>query len=117
MTYSADPSANKGNEHPEKRSVPRYALIATAEIVEPSSGVRMSGRISEIGRKGCYLDVLNTLPIGTRLKLRISRDRGTFFADATIRYVHEGIGMGLEFDGIAPDQLKLLDAWLAELND
>jgi PilZ domain len=99
----------------EKRSVPRFSLIASAEIIEPASGVHISGRISEISRKGCYLDVLNTLPVGTRLRLTVSRDQGTFTCTARIIYVQEGMGMGIAYVDVPPDQLKILDGWLAEL--
>jgi len=74
----------------------------------------MSGRISEISRKGCYLDVLNTLPIGTRLRLTISRDQGVFTSQARIIYVQQGMGMGIAFVDVPPDQAKILDGWLAE---
>jgi hypothetical protein len=98
-----------------RRSVPRYPLIATVELVESASEMRFSARLSEISRKGCYVDVLNTLPSGTLVQLRVSRDSGTFSTRAKIIYVQEGMGMGLAFLDPAEDQLKVLDAWLAEL--
>jgi hypothetical protein len=99
----------------QRRTVPRYSLIATAEVIEPGSDARMSGRISEISRKGCYLDILNTLPVGTTLQLRITRDQGSFSTMARIIYVQEGIGMGLAFVDPPQEQLRVLDSWLAEL--
>ncbi len=102
--------------HSERRTVPRYSLIATAEIIEPVSEMRMSGRISEISRKGCYVDLLNTLPRETAVQIRISRDQGTFVAAGKIIYVQEGMGMGVIFLEVANDQEKLLDSWLAEFN-
>lgn len=99
----------------QRRTVPRYSLIATAEVIEPGSDARMSGRISEISRKGCYLDILNTLPVDTKLQLRITRDQGSFTTMARIIYVQEGIGMGLAFVDPPPDQLRILDSWLTEL--
>lgn len=113
-----DPSGAPTNPAPtyrERRSVPRFSLIATAEIIEPDSGVRISGRISEISRRGCYLDILNTLPVETRVRLTISRDRGSFITEAKIIYVQEGMGMGILFLDVTPEQLKILDAWVAEL--
>jgi PilZ domain len=107
---------NSTPEYRERRSVPRFNLIASAEITEPASGVRIVGRISEISRKGCYLDVLNTLPVGTRLRLTISRDQGAFTTDAQIIYAQDGIGMGIRFFDVAADQIAILDAWLAELH-
>jgi hypothetical protein len=109
----SDSSASQN--YPEKRSVPRYMLIATVEVEESTSGARISGRVSEISRKGCYIDVLNTLPPGTMVRLRIIRDKGTFFTRGRIIYVHEGIGMGVLFVDTAADQMEILDAWIADL--
>lgn len=99
----------------ERRSVPRYPLIATVEVLETASDTRMSGRISEISRKGCYVDVLNPLPSGTPVRLWISRDEGTFETSGKIIYTQPGMGMGILFVDTAAPQLQRLDAWLAEL--
>jgi hypothetical protein len=89
----------------ERRTVPRYSLVATAEIVDPVSGVRISGRISEISRKN------------TMVRVRISRDRGNFESPGKIVYVQEGMGIGLAFLDPQPDQMKTLDSWLTELTE
>lgn len=99
----------------ERRAVPRYSFIASAEILEPSSGVRIAGRISEISRKGCYVDLLNTLPTGTTIQVRIARDQGGFSSNGQIIYAQDGMGMGVAFVDTPADQLKILDSWLAEL--
>jgi hypothetical protein len=99
----------------EKRSVPRYILIASVEVIESVTEAKIAGRISEISRKGCYVDVLNTLPVGTRIRLIISRDQGNFTTRGKIIYVQEAMGMGVAFTDTSPDQMMILDAWLAEL--
>jgi len=99
----------------QRRTVPRYSLIASAEVLEPATDARMSGRISEISRKGCYVDLLNTLPVETTVQLRITRDQGSFTTMARIIYVQEGLGMGVAFVDPPQDQLRILDSWLAEL--
>ena len=100
----------------ERRAVARFALIATVEMTEPSTDTRFSGRVSELSRNGCYVDVLNALPEGTLLQIRISRDRGTFATKGKIIYAHPGMGMGVTFLDTSPEQLKILDSWLAELS-
>jgi PilZ domain len=100
----------------EHREVPRYTLIASVELREPLTDTRIAGRISEISRKGCYVDVLITLPQGTLLDVRISRDQGVFESKGKIVYVHEGMGMGVAFVELAPEQLKILDSWLLEIS-
>jgi hypothetical protein len=116
MTMGDPGSLSDADKAPrEKRTVPRYSLIATVDVVDPVSSVRISGRISELSRKGCYVDALNNLPPQTPVNIRISRDRGTFNSPGKIIYVQETMGMGLTFVGTPDDQLKILDSWLAEL--
>jgi hypothetical protein len=115
MTDSAGSPIEPGKSYSERRSVPRYALIAQTEVVEPISGLRIAGRISEISRKGCYVDALNTLPTQTIIEVRISRDQGKFNSPGKIIYTQEGMGMGIAFLNMPADQLKILDSWLAEL--
>ena len=99
----------------ERREVPRYTIIVAAEVVEPVSDLHLSGRVSEISHKGCYVDILNTLPQGTVIRLRMSRDKGSFSTLGKIIYVQEGVGMGVEFQDTPADQMKVLEVWLAEL--
>jgi hypothetical protein len=114
MSVSGDP-VPADSSYRERRTVPRYTFIAAAEFVEPASGVRMAGRISEISRKGCYVDLLNTLPVGTAIQLRISRDQGALACTGRIIYVQGGMGMGVAFEQMPSEQLQILDSWLAEL--
>jgi PilZ domain len=103
-------------QYVNQRSVPRFEFIASVEINDPASGVRLDGRISEISRKGCYIDVLNVLPKGTLIQLRISRDSGVFATAGRVIYAQEPMGMGVAFADTAPDQMSVLDSWLAEIS-
>ncbi len=105
-----------GVSYRNRRSVPRYGLIAQTDVVEPVSGLRISGRISEVSLKGCYVDVLNTLPTQTVIEVRILRDQGTFTSPGKIIYTQEGMGMGVAFLNTPADQFEVLDSWLADLN-
>lgn len=98
----------------ERRAMPRFMFIATAEIIEPSTDTRMSGRVSEISRFGCYIDVLNTLPQYTKIRVRILTDAVSFDCAATIIYVQENMGMGVRFLDPPKDQQEILDGWLTQ---
>lgn len=104
-----------GPSYRERRSVPRYSFIASVEIIEPASDVRMSARISEISRKGCYIDILNPLPVGTKINLRVSCDQGSFLTPGKIIYTQDGMGMGVAFTDTPEEQLKILDSWVVDL--
>jgi hypothetical protein len=116
MGGSSGAPVNTGGPYREHREVPRFTLIASIELREPETDTHISGRISEISRKGCYVDVLITLPEGTGLDVRISRDQGVFETKGRIVYVQEGMGMGVAFVNPAPEQLQLLDSWLTEIS-
>ena len=115
---SESPGAPTRSDPPfrNKREVPRYTFIADVTVTDVAIDTRMSGRISEISRKGCYVDILNPLPVGTSLQLKITRDLGAFMTPGKIIYTQPGMGMGVAFVDMPADQLKILDAWLAEIN-
>lgn len=86
------------------------------EMTDEATATCLAGRISEISRKGCYVDILNTLPVGTVLKVQIFRGSSTFSTTGKIIYIHQHIGMGVTFIDPPSDQLKILDSWLTELS-
>lgn len=99
----------------ERRKAPRYGLVAIAELTDPGDAKMLSGKISEVSRTGCYIDSPKTFPVGTSLKVIISRDERTFVTKADVIHVHEQRGMGIAFVDPPQDQLKILDSWLAGL--
>jgi hypothetical protein len=115
MAPSSSLSPDPGAASRSSRTGSRYNFVAAAEITDTNNATKLSGRVSEISRKGCYLDSLNSLPLGTEVSLFISRDRGTFATQGKVIYVHECIGMGIAFLDAAKEQLQILDAWLAEI--
>jgi hypothetical protein len=116
MGNSPGSSTNSSSSSRKQRTVPRYSFVAMVEIIEPASETHISGRVAEISRKGCYVDILNTLPKGTLIRVRIVRDKGTFSSPGQIIYVQEQMGMGVAFVDPPPDQLRILDAWLNGLD-
>jgi hypothetical protein len=107
--------SNKPLQSAKQRAVRRCALVATAEVTELSSGTMLSGRSSELGLGGCYVDSLNPFPEGTLVGLKLLRDQGVFETMAKVVYCDPGFGMGLAFTDMTPDQRSLLEAWLTEI--
>lgn len=104
-----------GARHAQKRSVPRYPLIAAVEIFEPLSGIRLDGRTTEIAANGCYVEVGNPLSPNTVVQVRIRRDRRDLRAWARVAYVHENSGMGLAFLGSLTNELPIIADWIRDL--
>jgi hypothetical protein len=99
----------------ERRKAPRYGLVAIAELADPEDARLLSGKVTQISRNGCYVESPKTFPVGTSLKVIISRDERTFVTKANIIHVQERMGMGLAFLDPPEDQLRIVDSWLAEL--
>jgi hypothetical protein len=100
----------------ERRKSKRYPITAGAVIIDVQTMARVTGRASDLGLGGCYIDVLTPLPVGTRVRLNLERNQRTFEAEAVVSYSLQSMGMGLFFTGINPANDFLLNAWIAELS-
>lgn len=98
----------------ERRSAPRCQLVLAAEVVELPRGAKLSARTADISRTGCYIDTLNPVPQGSRIRLRITHHDEIFEAIGSVVYVSQGLGMGVVFVEVAAEQQVRLDRWLAE---
>jgi PilZ domain-containing protein len=122
MSMAQDPQQSSGavtqagaSDKSNRRAVPRFPLIADAYLSDLGSGSEFRARVSEISLHGAYVDFLNPFPDGTNIRLRVSRDNGTFETDARIVYNHPGLGLGIFFLNVPPEQRKILETWLEEL--
>ena len=114
ITHTTSESSNRAASGPERRQAARYGFMGIAELTDPEDAKLLSGRVSQISRGGCYVDTPKTFPVGTALKVIISRDERTFVAKARIIHVQEQVGMGIAFLDAPQDQLRILDSWIAE---
>lgn len=99
----------------ERRRAPRCAVIASAEVIELQTNTRLKARISDLSLVGCYLDIANTLPVGTEMRLNIAHNDATFSALGIVTHCEPGLGMGVRFADVPLDQNAILDKWLLEL--
>jgi hypothetical protein len=98
----------------EQRKAPRFPFVASAEVSEKASTTRVDARVTEISLHGCYLDMINPLPVGTTVFVKIVAQGETFEASATIVYSHPHLGVGLAFVAVRPQFAATLQKWLAE---
>jgi hypothetical protein len=96
----------------ERRRSQRYPFTATADVMDSRSHLQISARTSDLDYRGCYVDTLNPFVAGTSIVLRIAKDSQSFTTMATVIYAHTGMGMGVIFDTLAHEQLRVLERWL-----
>ena len=98
----------------ERRRSPRYTFIASAELIEERSDVRIATRVSELSLHGCYLDMMNPFPVGTMVLVKISAGEGFFESKAKIIYSQPNMGAGVVFLEVGAEYLPSLERWLDE---
>ncbi len=98
----------------ERRRMPRFTFIASAEVLTEDSSTRLAARISDISATGCYVDTINPLVGGTSVRLKISAATQVFEAPATVVYSHPHLGMGLIFGEVLPHSQDVLQNWLPD---
>jgi PilZ domain-containing protein len=100
----------------EVRRSPRYPFYASAQITEFQRQTGMTARTSELSRHGCYMDMLNPLPLGTTVKIQLIHHEQTFETNGHVIYSQPNMGMGVAFDEIEVGQVVALEKWLSDLS-
>jgi PilZ domain len=93
----------------ERRSVQRFAFVATAEV-EDSTCI-CQARVADLSIGGAYLVLPDFFPRGASVLVRIRTKKEFFQCRATV--VHSSPhGMGVKFHEISPPFLIMLQEWL-----
>jgi hypothetical protein len=100
----------------EHRQNPRYPFSCDAEVIDIQGNTRIIGRVTDIARRGCYVDCISPFPPRTLLALKIRRGIQTFETQGSVVYSQTGLGMGLCFTVTEHPHALLLEAWLSELS-
>jgi PilZ domain len=103
-------------EPPEKRTSPRYPFSSEVEAVDLQGHNRISARLSDIAKNGCYVDTINPFAAKTKVHLTITKDNQSFKTKADVVYSQMGMGMGLFFTEPELGHINLLTKWLCELS-
>ncbi|MBZ5643208.1 MAG: PilZ domain-containing protein [Acidobacteriia bacterium] len=110
---SRESSENAG---PERRLAQRFPFTAAAEVVDLKSKARVTGRSSDLGLGGCYVDTLAPFAVGAAVQIRLAHGMREIEAAGVVTYALVSMGMGLSFTEIKPEHQSVLKGWIAELS-
>ena len=88
----------------ERRQSPRLRCSGSVEFRTEGSDVRMWGTLTDISLHGCYVEMNNTFPTGTKVNLVLKSSGVRIQAPGTVRTSYPFLGMGICFAGIEPEQ-------------
>jgi hypothetical protein len=100
-------------ETPSRR-YQRISLPKGMDVTWYGAGDQQVSRVKAIGMGGLFL-AGRVKPVGTSLKLLFQIPGGMVFADAVVRSIAPGDGMGVEFTRISPQNQALLEQLLSRL--
>lgn len=103
----------QGGTGADRRLAHRFPFVALAELVEIKTGERIAAQTTQLSSSGCYTGALNPFAEDTEVRVRLSKDGKVFESAARVLHVHAEFGMGIVFENVAPEQQRVLDAWLA----
>lgn len=111
---SAPNAVNATTSQAERREANRHPFIAAADVIELGSGSRFSTRTTDLGPGGCFVDTLVPFDAGAKVRVSIREGQNRFEATGLVVYSQSGLGMGIAFDPLRPEQRKALAVWLGE---
>jgi hypothetical protein len=102
-----------------RRKNPRFQFSAEAEAVL-GDGTSLDAQVFELSARGCYIDTLKSIPVGSEPQLRISNGMSMCELQGKVIYTHTGygmgvFGMGVVFDEMGAEQRASLETWLRDL--
>ena len=99
----------------ERRSTARYTCKGSSSIRQSETRFPLGAAVTDISLSGCYVELMPTLPVGTKLKMLIQVAEVTVNCGATVRTSHPGVGMGLEFEQLSETDRGALETAIARL--
>ena len=108
------PSTATGETPNAKRRHPRIDLPKGMSVAWYGAGRQQTSRVKTLGMAGAFLSG-NTLRVGTELSLVFQVPGGVLQAEAVVRNIVIGEGMGVEFTKINPEGRILLEQLLTRL--
>ena len=76
----------------ERRGAAQYSPVPAAEVIELPRASKLSARPADISRTGCYIDTLNPIPEGSRIRLRLTHHDRALEILGRVRYFGYGLG-------------------------
>ena len=97
------------------RRYQRISLPSGMFVAWYGGGEQRIGRVQTLGMGGLFLADPNPPPVDTKLRLTFEVPGGNVHAEAIVRSVRPGEGMGLEFTKTGPRERILLERLLRRL--
>ncbi len=99
----------------ERRKTQRY--VCSGQIVMSAEGTnyRMWGTLTDVSLHGCYVEINNTFPVGTKLNRQLDANGIQVKMMGVVRATYPFLGMGISFGAPEAKQLAQLEQMIKTL--
>ena len=101
----------------DRRYAIRFPFAADVQLIDMESGARTDGVTSDISLGGCFVCTSKPMPVGTRVRMILSRKGQAVEALASVRIVKPRIGMGIEFIDVDAPYHEVLARWIEQVRE
>jgi c-di-GMP-binding flagellar brake protein YcgR len=71
--------------------------------------------VTDISLSGCYIELMDAYPVGTRLNSLLNVESILIRFTAEVRTSHPGVGMGMKFEEMSETDRAALERLIAKL--
>ena len=99
----------------ERRRHQRFKCEGNLELKTDGSTIRTWAAFTDISTAGCYVEMMTTFPVGTKMEIQLGMNGFLVSGAAVVRATYPFLGMGIEFVNLSQNAREQLDAMLASL--
>jgi len=99
----------------DRRAAKRLSCSGGAEFREVGNPLLNTAMVSDICVGGCYIETRVPLPVETRLEVTIRVNDFEISGTGEVRICHSGMGMGIAFREMTPENRQRLEELIAAL--
>lgn len=113
--FTLQPLPAQNWDHSERRRAPRLPCSGTGQIRQPGVAFPVWAEVTDLSSGGCYVQMVFTISRGSEVDLQLTINERTFAAKGKVVTSHPGVGMGIQFVEITPENQKSLSEILQKL--
>jgi len=106
---------NPAESRRERRRHLRTRVAVEVRLELNKQGTPLKAQTSDISLGGCYVEMMFTLEVGTKVKLTLLVSNGKLNIDGVVATRDLQVGNGIRFTGMAPEDNARLRHFLASV--
>jgi len=100
----------------ERRTTPRFKCQGSISIRQQQTRFPVGAAVTDISLNGCYVELLTTLPVGTKVDLLLQVAEITVHCAGEVVTSHPGVGMGIKFEQMSETDRGALENAIARVS-